>query len=366
MSKLFDLLNSVITKIKKTEDAIPKKMSDLEQDVELQSQPDWNQNDESASDYVKNRTHYEEITEVSIEGTEYMVVDGVVSGTTEYSHDDIPFASGQVWKVLYSVDGVWNELSALAYNEAGEIVETTEHAVQIDDNGDFYVVSPISVANPISVTSNTAKYNSNWYQQIQFSEMKVVGVSGFITGEPVVHQIDPKFLPDAIGNLIINITVSYDENDEEVFTVDKTFEEIKSAVDAGGTPIVKLDGEILRLARCEDSFISFSSSGSELSNERDSGYIYGGVVGIDIDNNVSYFFGEGEFPTVGMFERFAEEVAFHTIPTPETASVGQTIVVKAVDENGRPTEWVTSDIPSDDHINDLINTALGVIENGSY
>ena len=34
------------------------------------------------------------------------------------------------------------------------------------------------------------------------------------------------------------------------------------------------------------------------------------------------------------------------IPVPETAEVGQTIVVKAVDENGKPTEWEAADVPS--------------------
>ncbi|MGN1082001.1 MAG: hypothetical protein ACI4SJ_00510 [Candidatus Avispirillum sp.] len=34
------------------------------------------------------------------------------------------------------------------------------------------------------------------------------------------------------------------------------------------------------------------------------------------------------------------------IPTPSTAEVGQTIVVKSVDENGKPTEWETADIPT--------------------
>lgn len=33
------------------------------------------------------------------------------------------------------------------------------------------------------------------------------------------------------------------------------------------------------------------------------------------------------------------------IPIPETAEVGQTIVVKAVDENGKPTEWECADFP---------------------
>lgn len=33
------------------------------------------------------------------------------------------------------------------------------------------------------------------------------------------------------------------------------------------------------------------------------------------------------------------------IPIPNTASVGQTVVVKAVDENGKPTEWEATDFP---------------------
>lgn len=32
------------------------------------------------------------------------------------------------------------------------------------------------------------------------------------------------------------------------------------------------------------------------------------------------------------------------IPTPQTATVGQVLVVKAVDEDGRPTEWETANI----------------------
>lgn len=48
------------------------------------------------------------------------------------------------------------------------------------------------------------------------------------------------------------------------------------------------------------------------------------------------------------------------------ATVGQTVKISAVDENGVPTAWESVDFPSDEHINGLINTALGVIENGTY
>lgn len=48
------------------------------------------------------------------------------------------------------------------------------------------------------------------------------------------------------------------------------------------------------------------------------------------------------------------------------ATVGQTVTIAKVDEKGKPTAWEPTDFPSDEHINGLINTALGVIENGTY
>ena len=50
------------------------------------------------------------------------------------------------------------------------------------------------------------------------------------------------------------------------------------------------------------------------------------------------------------------------IPTPATAEVGQTIVVKAVDESGKPTEWECADVASKAYVDEK----LGVIENGAY
>lgn len=50
----------------------------------------------------------------------------------------------------------------------------------------------------------------------------------------------------------------------------------------------------------------------------------------------------------------------------DEAQVGQIAMVEEVDENNVPTKWKAVDYPSDEHVNDLINNALGVIENGSY
>lgn len=48
----------------------------------------------------------------------------------------------------------------------------------------------------------------------------------------------------------------------------------------------------------------------------------------------------------GTEEEFAVKLAEENIPNLSTASVGQTIVVKAVDENGKPTEWEAADMAS--------------------
>jgi hypothetical protein len=44
-------------------------------------------------------------------------------------------------------------------------------------------------------------------------------------------------------------------------------------------------------------------------------------------------------------EQYVDDVLANKIPTPATAQIGQTIVVKSVDENGKPVAWECVDIP---------------------
>lgn len=48
------------------------------------------------------------------------------------------------------------------------------------------------------------------------------------------------------------------------------------------------------------------------------------------------------------------------------AAPGQTIVVDAVNENNVPTAWRAVNFPSDEHVNDLIDTALNALADGTY
>lgn len=47
-----------------------------------------------------------------------------------------------------------------------------------------------------------------------------------------------------------------------------------------------------------------------------------------------------------------------SVPIPETAEIGQTMAVKTIDENGKPTEWEAVDMPSEEigNLNDLTTT----------
>lgn len=62
----------------------------------------------------------------------------------------------------------------------------------------------------------------------------------------------------------------------------------------------------------------------------------------------------------------AQQTADGAVQAPLTAKVGQIVKVANVDENGKPIEWESADLPTDEHINSLIDAKLGVIENGYY
>ena len=125
-------------------------------------QPDWSQNDETAQDYIKNRTHYEGMEEVSIE---HNGEDG------NLFLDGCPiFAIGDI--VTVKIDNVEYSLTAF------------------DDDG--YVSIGDSSAN---LDEGTGEYGWSFYcdeEDVIFysKENHTVSYLG-----NVVHKIDKKFLP---------------------------------------------------------------------------------------------------------------------------------------------------------------------------
>ena len=121
--------------------------------------------------------------------------------------------------------------------------------------------------------------------------------------------------------LCVNLTMG----EGGTITADKTFAEITEAVGSGMCVIARApSGKTLYLAVYDDTFAFFL-----LNN---------GIESLYANCNSSDVWGIDDYILT------ASDVG--AIPSPATAAVGQTVVVKAVDINGVPTEWEAADMPS--------------------
>lgn len=161
---------------------------DGSEEVEVEiPQHDWNQNDETAVDYIKNRTHYEIIAKTDIAGTTYTVEN--VSDTNLTVNFELPLELGQEWKVS---------------TPSGESEYTL--SVQENENGDLYMGDPDCTEVPYYITPTSITLNSDCQNTFNISELLITGVVGSITGESTIKQLDEKYIPDTIARTM-------DEND---------------------------------------------------------------------------------------------------------------------------------------------------------
>lgn len=119
-----------------------------------------------------------------------------------------------------------------------------------------------------------------------------------------------------------------------------TSAEIYAHVQAGGTAELDYEGFTYVLVGCTADYASFDHSYDD--DLLDNFLIYG-------DGSVD----RREYMKLG------SAVLSKYMLAPTSAVVGQTIVVKSVDADGKPTVWEAADLPSDDHINSLIDAKLG-------
>lgn len=153
----------------------PKNVYDqlMERMAQLETS-DWAQNDPTAKDYVKNRTHYVERQQTSIAGVQ--IIDTPYEGT---KHDPLPFALGQVWNAKF-VTTHYNDLE-----------------VKQADDGTLYI-GDMTVNNPpfyVSVTSGGC--NKQWIRMMQPGAMTLTGVSGTMV-DTTIHPIPEQYIPDTV------------------------------------------------------------------------------------------------------------------------------------------------------------------------
>ena len=136
-----------------------------------QTQPDWNQNDETAEDHIKNRTHYEEVLD------EYVIFEGTLPANT--STTDLP--------LQYAIP---SNTSVTAYYN-GSIVATVVGSYSAGNDGVtwYYGFSP-DLDMRINNTMTASVYNGMGDGVLKF----------VVENFTVVHTLDEKQLPNSIIN----------------------------------------------------------------------------------------------------------------------------------------------------------------------
>ena len=137
-----------------------------------QTQPDWNQNDETAEDHIKNRTHYEEVLD------EYVIFEGTLPANT--STTDLP--------LQYAIP---SNTSVTAYYN-GSIVATVVGSYSAGNDGVtwYYGFSP-----DLDMHINNNTMTASVHNGMGDGVLKFV-VENFT----VVHTLDEKYLPNSIIN----------------------------------------------------------------------------------------------------------------------------------------------------------------------
>ena len=174
-------------------------------------QPDWTQNDPTAKDYIKNRTHYE--TEESIFEGDLMWPGGYTSGNVPYTTAPV---AGETYKVV--VDGAVYTAAATQYSD-----------------------TVIEVKPSISIRWDTAAQTVCGYNQGGYYGTRHVAVY-----RSVPHPLDPKFIPE----YVITITQTANSEGNITVTCDRTFAEMLSASNSGMLPkvVVKLEAPSLSIS----------------------------------------------------------------------------------------------------------------------
>lgn len=206
MSKLYELFHSVIAKLNKAIKTEAQTLTD-EEKAQARSnigvvQPDLSQNDPTAADFVKNRTHYEEVVEV---GGDTLTWDGNTEGLVSTTCFGVPCY--KVSEAILTENDIGEDAFMWLANGVGlvkddGIVQFTFNGIIGGADGMFLAVPNDNFVlddgegNVINIPEKGVYFgllDGNYP-----TSLHIPNYTGFITKETVVHKIEPKFLPDAL------------------------------------------------------------------------------------------------------------------------------------------------------------------------
>lgn len=314
-----------------------------------QTQSDWNQNDITQPDYVKNRPFYTsdpvetEIFDVvalmDAGAYQWSIQDGKMHAGYEAGHSlffDTPLVVGDKYKIQYN--GANYECIAMDGTEFGmshEIVVLTSATYETPDGEYEFIVScaPKTLADPSDTSGKWFVVLCILNTETPSTELKV------ISQKTKIVKINPKYI-----DFPIETDPTVPAWAKEPTKPTYTAYEIKAQPDMY---VLNFDKLIDNLTAKTVVYISQASSTSPIPYERypvlvmRSAIDHGSASIVAYDSTGKTWAGDVNFQsgTINLKERTLAASDIGAISAPATAEVGQTLVVKSVDENGHPTEW---------------------------
>lgn len=378
-------MTSIVSILTTFYNAIKTKFA-MKEDVK---QPDWNQNDSTAMDYIKNRPFYagdpvktEIIPETVVTFSD---MDGMMAATWPESFDSV---EGQTYVISW--DGTDYVCSGILFNDV-PILGNLGCLGAGSDTGEPFIFL----------------YQGQWL--VVSTESATEHVIGIKTVTTQIVTLDEKYLPEATNDTpgISKLLVRVIDTEK-----DYTTEEIRELVESISSRSI--------IYRLEDLYVQDIHGYLMGSDSRDYvefdfqdgtharltptsgiwsfknginivypdtirinhgtgnvtiGLTYGHIGGYTKNNMPAI---TGDSATAGFEEDYIQANLAFVLKAKHTSSYfwidcgsdGRLYIHErnsaSMDDLSKDQFAMVSDIPTDDHINELINTALGGIENGSY
>ena len=213
-------LKEVVPTLETKEDATAK-YDEVKAEIAAIPQADWNQNDETAPDYIKNRTHYEDGERIVI---------------AEYSLANL-YEGSQGWRYYDLEDGVYESLPP-----------QTELKLEVDGivyssstiNND-YSYEHVTINGYADVHVNISSYSSG--AKIGFYNLYGKDVSNctirLVTDNVTIKQLDEKFIPYTIARTSDLVDVGI-----RVGTIEGDVDTLEGKVSANEGKVSTLEGEM--------------------------------------------------------------------------------------------------------------------------
>lgn len=257
----------------------PDENGDIAVKIPEPVQPDWNQNDPEAPDYVKNRTHWTETKrEIVVEETTITGANGQFTVINALKTDGkyIVNYNGTEYECMPKTDPSGD----LALGNLS-IAKST-----LENTGEPFLLTGMSSAGAITYALFADGTGTHVFAAFEVIE--------------TVHTIDPKYLPagGSGGGVAIHILTIRNENGESKYSSNMTYDELRQKL-LEATPLVGfiqswsidqspgLDSYYINARGCIEE-LNYGMSTAEGANICISDYEYGDYYDIKPDGTIEY------------------------------------------------------------------------------